>query len=339
MDENNPGEKKREESAKRLADEYLEQASYLGTILPLLDIFYVTVLEKQIKKYDLNIVKEFWIYFGLLVFSIIFFFDPFKFETIIFLFFATLITLILYNQIFFKKRIIPDDREEISTFIADIEKKSSIEIIDFIRQYHRKLQESEIIAIIDSTAGKSGTVYDFLKNCNISSKIVIHIVKTNRFNVIGEDLFKQLLRKFKMGMIYDNFNFLSLHFKENKGIIRILNLYNPKYSKKTSIIQYLANKAQAFQFSINKGKISNFLNIALLALVSAVGITGFNQIAIPYLKMEPYVSYPFIFVINYLFALAFTFLIVSLIISFFLNVLANFFWSILEFFTPDEIQI
>ncbi len=64
MSEKNECEDNKDQDSVKLKDEYIQRASYLGTILPLLDIFYEIIIETRIKKYNLNLVKEFWIYFG-----------------------------------------------------------------------------------------------------------------------------------------------------------------------------------------------------------------------------------------------------------------------------------
>jgi len=338
MDEKKSDDQNTLKSSK-FTEEYLQKASYLGTILPLLDIVYETLIEKWIKKYDLNIVKEFWIFFGLFVFTLVYYFFGVRIETVIFLGFATIFTLIVYNFDFFKKRIIPDDNEEIQLFIIDIENKTFIEVINFIKQYRKKLKDPEIKKIINSSKGRIGTTYNFLLNYQpISSDLLIYIIETDRFDVMGEDLFISYLRRFVSGMNYDNYLFLVSHFNRNKRILKIINLYNPNYSKKKSSFNSIAKLVQSFNISLKKGKISEIITFLSFLLVSVAAITGYNQISHPYLKIEPYLSFPIFFFINYLFAIILTSMILIIVVTIFFDTLSKIFWFILEFFSPDEIQ-
>lgn len=241
---------------------------------------------------------------------------------------------------FFKKRIIPDDNREIQSFIADINNKTHPEMIFFLKQYRNKLKEPDLKRIIESSHGNGGTIYHFILNYQIvSSDLLVFIIEKNRFDIIGEDLFINFLKKFKNGIKYENFVYLTMYFEKNKRILIILNLYNPKFSKKKSLTVSLANSIQTFNISLKMGKLSDGIKIGSVLLMTIVAIFGYRQISHPYLTMEPYVSFPLFFYINYLFAILLSAMIFSLVIGFFLDLIIRFIWYILGFFSSDEKQI
>jgi hypothetical protein len=337
MDEKKDDEHRISDGSKKLTNEYLQQASYLGAILPLLDIAYETILEKRIKKYDLNIVKEFWIYFGLLIFTSIYYYYGIKIEAVIFFLFATLFTLIVYNFDFFKSRLLPDETNEMQRFIAEIDKKTFQEVIDFIKEYRNKLKENDIRLIIKSNHGKNWTVYKFLLSYQkLSSNILVDIIETNKIEIIGEDLFKKFIERLKMGISFENYKILVIHFKDNKNIVKTINIFNPSYLRTRSRFKTFAIFIQSFYISIIQGKISEAIKFIIIALMIAISIFGFNQITGPYLRMEPYQSFPILLLINYFFAIAITATFIWIFVTFCLTTITKILWYIIGIFAPDQ---
>jgi len=327
------------DESSKLTNEYLQKASYLGTILPLLDIAYETLIEKKIKKYDLNIVKEFWIYFGLLVLTSIYYYFGLRFEVVIFFLFATIFTLIVYNFDFFKRRLIPDEPNEIRRFITEIDQKSFSEVIEFTKEYRNKLNDDDIRIIINSNHGNTWAVYKFLLNYQkFSSDILVHIIKANRFGIIDEDLFKKYIKRFKVSMTFENYSFLVNHFKDNKKILKTINTFNPAYLNKGSAFKTVATAIQSFYVSVRLGKISEAIKFISVSLVVVIAIVGFNQVTSPYMTMEPYLTFPILLLMNYLFAIAITATLVIVFLTFCFTALTEILWFVAGFFAPDDFQ-
>ncbi|HNX17192.1 MAG TPA: hypothetical protein PKM50_02565 [Methanoregula sp.] len=304
------------EGTSKFTEEYLQRASYLGTILPLLDIAYETLIEKTIKKHNLNIVKEFWIFFGLFIFTVIYFYFGIKLEVVIFFLFATIFTLVIYNLDFFKKRLLPDADDEIQNYISNINNKKFPEVIGFIKGYQNKLKEPEIQAIIESNQGNTWIIYKFILGYQtFSSNLLVFLIRTNKVSVMGEDLFRQYMEKFDRGMSYDNYRFLVDHFGENKQIMKIINKLNPSYLKTPSKFKKVAISLQSGYVSINCGKISGAIAFLSVTIAMIVAVTSFNQISVPYLTLEPYHTFPVLFLINYIFTIALLSGIIVLVIK------------------------
>lgn len=331
--------KKQDEEQSKLSQEYLQQASYLGTILPLLDIFYDAILKKWIRHYNLNVVKEFWIYFGLLVFTVIYYYYGVRFEAIIFFTFATLFTLIVYNLDFFK-RFLPNENKEIEKFLSVIEEKTSQELTDFIKDYKNRLNDEELKKIIDSKHGRSWLTYDMLLNYQrISSKILIHIIKTERIEIVGEKLFLKMLSFFNLGMDYDDYQVIVTHFSSNPRVIKSITALQPTYIKGDSIFKSSACFLQSFSVSLRLGRVSDIISSILFLLVLMVGITGYSQISSPYYGLEPYHTFPILFFINYAFALLLTFGLFRLVFLFVLSTFVKILQYVVWHFAPDQPQI
>lgn len=318
MSEKDESENYRSKQSSKFTEEYLQRASYLGTILPLLDIFYEIVIDEKLKKYDLNIVKEFWIYFGLLVFSTIYFFFGFKLELIIFFIFATLFTLIIYNLGFFKERLIGNEDKEINKFINNIEERKTSEVTYFIKEHQNKLNESEIIKIINSSHGNFWMIYDFIfRNQKISEKILLEISKINSLKICGEGLFSKYLKSFKLGLSFNTYISLTDQFKDNEKIIKIINLYNPSYPKNRSWGLKIAKFNQSFYLSIKKGTIATVVNFISFTLVIVCLIFNYKTlIQTPYFT-ESLSSLSIIYAINLVFFIiiaTFVFIIIFTVI-------------------------
>jgi len=328
------------EKSSKLTDEYLQRASYLGTILPLLDVFYEILIEKRIKKYNLNIVKEFWIFFGLFVISALYYLFGINFMEVIFFLFAIVFTLIIYNLAFFKKRLLPDSASNIKRFISDIKAKKLPEIREFIKDYRNQLKEPDIKSIFDSDHGNYWVLYDYvLKYQDFSDSILVYFIEKDRLKIIGENLFIRYLKEFRMGFSYDNYLFITNHFKDNKKILKITNLFNPSYWKTGGHIRKAANSIQSFYGSSKRGRIADGINIVSFLLVIIIAILNYRQIVAPYATIEPYSSFPLILVINYGFVILFATGILIVIFTIVCTTIARFLWFILGFFAPDQPQI
>jgi hypothetical protein len=324
------------EGTSKFTEEYLQRASYLGTILPLLDIAYETLIEKTIKKHNLNIVKEFWIFFGLFIFTVIYFYFGVKFEVVIFFLFATIFTLVVYNLDFFKKRLLPDVDNEIQNFIVDINNKKFPEVIDFIKEYQNKIKEPEIQAIIESNHGNTWMIYKFILGYQtFSSNLLIFLIQTNKVGIMGEDLFGQYMEKFDKGMLYENYRFLVDHFGENKQIMKIINKLNPSYLKTPSKFKKVAIFLQSGYVSIKNGKISGAIAFLSVTMAMIVAVISFNQISTPYLTLEPYHTFPVLFLINYIFAIGLLSGIIILVIKGSLILTLKTLRAITNVFAPD----
>lgn len=338
MDENEEIRKSSEKPSK-LTDEYIQRASYLGTVLPLLDIFYEVIIDKGIKKYNLNVVKEFWIFFGLFVISLFYYFFGIKFEAVIFFAFATLFTLIIYNLKFFKKRLLPDNVSNIKQFISDINTKNLPEVLEFIKEYQNQLKKPDILSIFDSKHGNNWIIYDHvLKYQSFSDDILIYFIEKDRLKIFGENLFIKYLKKFRMGISYDTYQIIVDRFKDNKAIIKITNLFNPSYWRTGSAFQRAASSVQSFYGSTKRGRIAGAINVVSFFLVLIVAITNYRQNFAPFMAIEPYSSFPFIFLINYGFGILLATGILVIILTIILLGVARFLWYILRFFAPEQPQ-
>lgn len=327
------------EKPSKLTDEYLQRASYLGTILPLLDIFYEVIIEKGIKKYNLNIVKEFWIFFGLLVISVFYYVFGVSVGAVIFLSFATVFTLIIYNLGFFKKRLLPDNVSNIKQFISEINTKNLPEVREFIKEYRNQLKELDIKSIFDSKHGNNWVIYDYVLKYQIfSDDILIYFLEKDRLKILGENLFIKYLKAFRMGISYNTYQFIINHLKDNKQIIKITNLLNPSYWT-GGAFRSAASFVQSFYGSTRRGRISQGINVISFFLVLIAAISNYRQAFAPYIGIEPSSSFPSFFLINYIFSILLASGILIFIITAIFIGFARILWFILGFFSPDLPQI
>jgi hypothetical protein len=334
MDKKEPSD----ESSK-LTDEYLQRASYLGTILPLLDIFYEAIIERGIKKYNLNVVKEFWIFLGLFVITVLYYLFGTPFGAVIFFAFAMIFSLVIYNLDFFKKRLLPDNASNINQFISEIGQHSLPEVREFIRQYSNQLTETDIKSIFNSKHGNNWIIYDYInKYQKYPDDILVYLIQTDRIKIIGESLFIKYLKRFRMGISYDNYQVIVTHFREKKKIVKIANLFNPLYLKSGGAFQRAASFVQSFYLSTRRGRISFGIFMISFFIVIIASITSYRQISTPYAAIEPYSSFPLLFLLNYGFVIIFATGILSFLITLVFIAIAGALWFILGCFAPNQPQ-
>jgi len=259
---------------------------------------------------------------------------------VVFFLFATIFTLIIYNLDFFKKRILPDEDTEIKEFIRTIEAKKINDVKEFIKDHRQRLTESEIQNIIESKHGNNWIIYEYLfKYQKGSQQILMIMIEKNRLEICGDDLFLNYLKQFTFGLSYDNYLIMCNRFKDDKEVMKLLNLYNPSYNPNRSFFRSASKLTQSFYISVKQGKIASAITFICSALTIVSIMLNFKQIISATLLSEPINLNSILVIINLFFSMAIVALILIVFFTLILIGIAKFFWRILSLFSPTGPQI
>lgn len=242
----------------------LEREQFSGLILPWLNHLYKLFLDRIIEKHNLKIDKEFWFFLSLGVFSLIIYFTGINIWVPLGLFFGALLILLLHNNSYIRKKLFPRQSEEIEDFLSNIKSKSNDDILNFIKNY--PLETNQIIQIIQIKKDKYD-IYLFIdKYQSIKSELLEYMIEEKIQDIMGEDLFCKFLLHSKEHISKNKYELL-LKSKNDKKILKTINLCYPFYLKKHQVFKFFANLIIKVRNSFNYGTTKFIIFLASMIIV------------------------------------------------------------------------
>ncbi len=250
----------------------LYRKEFSGLVLPYLEYIYAIFAENFIKKHELKIVSEFWIFLTMGIFSIILYFTGVNIILPLGFFFGAFLIFMLHNNSFIRRKWFPRQDEKVEVFLKTIDNKTLNQTLKTLKD--NTFRTKQIIELLKTKYNKNYQIYEFiLRYQGARTEVLSYIISKELYNNFDEGLFSKFLLK-NCSLAKDDYLRVKNLFKNKKAVLKALMISNPGYIEENSIFK----KLSMFRYKV-KNSIKYGLGGWLLFLVALI-ISGmiFSQI-------------------------------------------------------------